>query len=120
LERIRLLLAQFRPETIRQNFSMYTQGYMLRLAGARDGVQDGIGDILMRFRHRMELTSMEISSRSPLEILRRGYAVVRSLTSGKVLRSAEATSPAERLNIRLFEGSLIAEVVESHGEDQEL
>lgn len=120
MERIRLLLAQFKPETIRQSFTMYTQRYMLRLAGARDGVQDGIGDMLVRFRHRLELAQTEITSRSPLEILRRGYAVVRSVSSGRVLRRAQDAGPAERLDIRLFDGSLIAEVVESHGKDEKL
>lgn len=118
-ERIRLLLAQFRPETIRQSFTMYTQRYMLGLADARDGVVDGMGDMLVRFRHRLELARMEITSRSPLEILRRGYAVVRAAASGSVLRSAEDARPAERLDIRLFKGSLLAEVLETHGEDEE-
>ncbi len=99
---------------------MYTQRYMLGLADARDGVVDGMGDMLVRFRHRLELARMEITSRSPLEILRRGYAVVRAAASGSVLRSAEDARPAERLDIRLFKGSLLAEVVETHGEDEEL
>jgi len=119
-ERIRLLLAQFRPENILQSFTMYTQEYTLRLGDARDRVQDGIHDMLVRFRHRMELAATTISSHSPLEVLRRGYAVVRSSRTGKALRDASAARVSEGLDIRLYRGTLKAEVVESHGENEKL
>jgi exodeoxyribonuclease VII large subunit len=119
-ERIGLLLAQFKPETLLQSFMMYTQRYSQRLDGAADEVRGGIVDMLRDFRHRVELAQSEVSSRSPVEILRRGYAVVRAAASGRVLRDAADAPPPERLDIRLFRGSLTAEVLSSHGEDEEL
>jgi exodeoxyribonuclease VII large subunit len=119
-ERVRLLLAQFRPENILQSLTMYTQRYNLRLAGGRDEVVDGIGDMLTRIRHRLELGQSEVQSRSPLEVLRRGYAVVRKGPSGPVLRDAGDVLPSDRLHIRLYKGKLTAEVLKTHGQDEDL
>jgi exonuclease VII large subunit len=119
-EHVKLLLAQFKPDSILQNLTMYTQRYNLRLAGARDDVADGIGDMLTRLRHRLELGESEVASRSPLEVLRRGYAVVRKGPKGAVLRDVGEVLPSDRLTIRLYKGRLTAEVLETHGEDQDL
>jgi len=55
-------------------------------------------------------------SLSPLNILQKGYSIVKSKKSGKILKSALEVSPGEDLEIRLHKGVILAQVKETRGE----
>ncbi|HEQ99732.1 MAG TPA: exodeoxyribonuclease VII large subunit [candidate division Zixibacteria bacterium] len=61
---------------------------------------------------RQELSSMteKLVALSPEGILQRGYAVVRSIPDGKILKRAEETSEGKAVSIKLYKGSLDATV----------
>jgi len=53
-----------------------------------------------------------LDSLSPLAILSRGYAIVRSTASGQIIRAAEQTTINERLRIKLHQGEIDCRVVD--------
>ncbi len=63
-----------------------------------------------RFQHRLELAMRGLHSVSPLATLDRGYAIVTSADSGKVLLDAGDVSAGDDVRARLASGELIATV----------
>jgi exodeoxyribonuclease VII large subunit len=54
---------------------------------------------------------MRLQSGSPLAILARGYAVIRT-TAGELLRRSDQVQPGDPIAIRLAEGGLQAQVTQ--------
>jgi hypothetical protein len=70
---------------------------------------------IARKRREFEKGAVFLDAVSPLAVLGRGYAIVSRACGGRVIRSATQTGPGDRLHIRLHEGSLLSQVVESDG-----
>lgn len=47
-----------------------------------------------------------LSAASPLDVLRRGYALVQQEASGRWVRKASEVSPGERVSVRMLDGAL--------------
>ena len=88
VDRIRLQLSQFSPDNLVRNFQIYVQPYALQVEEAREELKLTMERTLVPLRHRLDLVSQIIRSNSPLSVLERGYAVVSSEVSGKVLLSS--------------------------------
>ncbi|MDK9700200.1 MAG: exodeoxyribonuclease VII large subunit, partial [bacterium] len=69
--------------------------------------------LLQRKSEQVRSLQSRFDALHPLNILARGFAVVR-LTNGRVIRSAEQASFGSRLEITLHEGKLIADTIESN------
>jgi exodeoxyribonuclease VII large subunit len=66
---------------------------------------------LTRARHRcLETMMARLDALSPLSVLSRGYSITQK-ESGEILRSSHQTTTGERLEIRLADGKLDAEVL---------
>ena len=63
-------------------------------------------------RHRQQLTTLSrtLDSVSPLATLGRGYAIVRRLSDGRVIRSYKDAKTGDEIEARLAKGSLICDV----------
>ena len=74
-------------------------------------------------RREMAVISGKLDALSPLKVLSRGYAVV-SDQNGHVVKSIGQVVPGDRIEVRLAEGSLSAEILErqgnSHGSEIEV
>jgi exodeoxyribonuclease VII large subunit len=111
-DRIRLLLEQFAPESMRRNFEMLLQPYLVRLDDAKEAMLYGMRDCITTAKHRVQLLSKTMESYSPLSVLERGYAVVTRSETGELVRRAADTEIGEQITVRLSEGRLQAEVEE--------
>jgi exodeoxyribonuclease VII large subunit len=69
-----------------------------------------ISDYLEMRKGELRLGTVKLLALSPLGILRRGFAVVRSEKSGRIIREAKQVAMGEGLNIRLHSGRLGAVV----------
>ena len=97
----------------------------LRLAGldvrvrlARDGARlsellqrmfPAVRSVMERSGHRLEILRSRLDVLSPVAILERGYAIVRT-ANGLILRRAEEVAPGDPLAVRLHEGELAVRV----------
>ena len=72
-------------------------------------LQVRIDRLLVARRRKLESAMMQLDERSPLNILKRGFAIAYD-ASGKVLRSVDQVSIGEDIAIRLEQGELGANV----------
>ncbi len=113
VERVQLLLKGFTPENLERNFRIIVQPFLLGLDDAKEGLLRALSQRLADSRHRIELLSSELAASSPLEILKRGYAVVTDRESGSLITSAAQTAQGKSIRVRLHAGRLEAEVQET-------
>ena len=109
-ERISLLLRQFRPEQLQRSFSMIIQPVLMRLDDLKEDLINQLKDRITEYKHNLEILKGKIEGSSPLSILERGYAVVTSKESGRLVTSAGQTHPREEIRVRFSEDQLTAVV----------
>lgn len=69
------------------------------------------GEMTKVRNRQLEKTMARLDALSPLAVLTRGYSITQK-QDGEIVRNAKQTKVGERLNIRLSEGNLKAEVTE--------
>ncbi|MBR6672691.1 MAG: exodeoxyribonuclease VII large subunit, partial [Alistipes sp.] len=74
----------------------------------REVLVSAIERVIERENHRLNIAHEVVEARSPQQILRMGFAVVRS--GGKAIRSANDVERGQKLTIELGVGELTAEV----------
>ena len=114
MEKIRMLLEQFAPDSLERNVRVFLQPFAQRADFARDELIQGYRGLLRERSHRWELASRELASYSPLAILARGYAVVTHEPTGSVLLSVQNVKQGDAVSIRLAAGGMRATVEETH------
>jgi len=110
----RNLLRFFTPESLDRNFRILLQPFLLRLDDAKENLIYGMQNRIQNQKHSLELITRELSAHSPLAILEKGYAVVRSRSTGKTLYKATSVQKEEGLSIILSQGRIDALVEEIH------
>ncbi len=114
LDRARLILSQFRAENLERSFRVFFGPVTMRFEDAKGTLIDAFRESVLNLRHRFELAGRDLLSCSPLEILRRGYAVVTREPSGAVLLSAEGLRAADEIGVRFARGAVRATVKETY------
>lgn len=112
IERIDLLISQYSAENLEQNFRIFFQSFWQKYDEIREDLLLTIKDRILQIKHRLELITGELTAHSPVDILKRGYAVVVHRKSGKALLSTEKVEYDDELKIRLYKGGLTAGVKE--------
>jgi exodeoxyribonuclease VII large subunit len=79
-----------------------------RLDDAGSKMQDALLHGLVLRRERIKRLEAQLGALNPLNVLARGYAVVRKAASGEVVRSVTQVTENERLTIRVSDGELTA------------
>ena len=67
---------------------------------------------LARDRQQLSATARALNALSPLQTLGRGYAIIRRLPGGEVVRRAPQVKQNERVEAVLSEGRLVCKVIE--------
>jgi exodeoxyribonuclease VII large subunit len=112
LEKIRMLLTQFKSENLERSFRQFIQPILFRFDDSKEALLTSLQNIVRTYRHKLEILSEKLIAHSPLDILKKGYAVVTDKKSGKILTSTKKIAIGDDINVRLFHGTLHAEVKE--------
>ena len=95
------------------------QDVSLRLAATRQRLERLVGrlhrvslQLTTEPRSRLQSATVHLQMLSPLSVLGRGYALVYA-ADGKLLRSADETSPGQTIRARLAHGSIGAQVTDT-------
>ena len=112
LEKIRLLIGPFSPENLKAGFDAFLQPFLLDLDNAREGLISCMESLLVQIRHRCELLARDLGARSPLDVLKRGYAVVIHEKTQRALDNVDFVKVNDGVDIRLYRGKLKAIVTE--------
>ncbi len=65
---------------------------------------------IVAHKERLQKNLAVLESLNPVSVLRRGYSITRSLTSGMIIRQADILNIGENVNIQLARGSIDARV----------
>ncbi|MDR2588075.1 MAG: exodeoxyribonuclease VII large subunit [Spirochaetales bacterium] len=116
LEKISLLLSQYSTENLEERLRILLQPVLLRLDDAKERLLFGVRGAAQACQRRLELAQALLESRSPKDILRRGYAIVRRPASGEVIKAASFLSRGDEVSIRFYEGEADVSVKETRPE----
>jgi exodeoxyribonuclease VII large subunit len=109
LEKIHILLQKFEPENLERTFRSFIQPLLLRFDDAKESLILNLEHCIREKKHKLEIMSSRLIANSPRAILKRGYAVVTHVKTGRVLTSPEPVIPGDDLYITLSEGNLNAQ-----------
>ena len=79
-----------------------------RLDETGSRLQDAVSHNLVLRRERVRSLGAQLNAYNPLNVLARGYAVVRKEASGEVVRSVTQVTADERLTVRVSDGEFKA------------
>lgn len=112
LETLRQKLEALRDKRVLQDQTAYVQDRRMVLAHDQQRLGDVMRGELSRHRQRLTALSAGLDAMSPLKVLGRGYAMVRS-PGGEVVRRYDQVSPGEQVIVSLGEGALRCTVDET-------
>ena len=110
IERIRLLARPFSTEDLEYRFRSILQPRLLRFDEAKEALLQNLEERTGELRRRLDLARTSLEAASPLSVLERGFSVVSSLKTGKIIRCAKDAEQGDDLLIRPFEGTITARV----------
>ena len=109
LDRVRLTIKSFSPESLEMKFRRIEQPLLMRLDDAKERLLYNMQTRLTDAKHRLALLAQTIEGANPQAILNRGYAIVYDQQTGKALRRAQDAAGGQKLRIRLAEGEITAD-----------
>jgi len=90
---------------------------LTRVEGGRQRVDDLGARLQTAALHRLEMSrqragalAARLAALGPQAVLQRGYAIVRGRPSGRVIASASATTPGQRVSLQFSDGEVAARV----------
>ena len=117
VERVRLMMGAFSPESLELRFRRIEQPVLLRFDDAKEALLDALAARVRDARHRLAILGEKLEGGNPRAILKRGYSMVRDEETGKIVRSGADTGPGRRLVIIPERGAIRARVEESTDEE---
>ena len=110
IERIRLMLNNFKPDSLELRFRNIQQPLLARFDNAKEEILSAMQDRCKEFRQRLLVLNKILEGANPQGILDRGYSIVRNAETGKTIRSFSQVKEGESLLIQPSKGKIEAEV----------
>jgi exodeoxyribonuclease VII large subunit len=107
---LRRRLDRFSKENLTFDMRRLIQPEIMQLDSAKDEILAGIKGRVENAAHRLHIAKTTLETANPLDILRRGYAVVKNRDTGEILRDSASAQKSAPLHIRLHKGELNARV----------
>ncbi|MEA3470176.1 MAG: exodeoxyribonuclease VII large subunit [Thermodesulfobacteriota bacterium] len=95
---------------MRANPSGEVRDYRLAVENLKKNVIAGTRFYLKNTKSRLQRELVMLESLNPLSVLKRGYGIVKQLPEGHIVRDANTLAVGNRIGVKLFSGSLKAEV----------
>lgn len=110
LERMRLLVKSFTPDSLELRFRTIQQPLLSRFDNAKESILSAMEDRCKDTRRRIENSLRDLEGANPSAILARGYSMVTDKATGQVIRSPQDTVAGQVLEIRPAAGVIQAQV----------
>ncbi|UTC63258.1 exodeoxyribonuclease VII large subunit [Treponema sp. OMZ 787] len=110
IERIRLMLNNFKPDSLELRFRNIQQPLLARFDNVKEEILSGMQDRCREFKQRLLILNKVLEGANPQAILDRGYSIVRNAETGKTIRSFSQVKEGEKLLIQPSKGKIEAEV----------
>ncbi len=106
IEKIRLILASFKPESLELRFRNILQPLLSSFDDMKESILFGMQNRLSEFRHKLSLINKTLEGANPQEILNRGYSIVRNIESKETVRSKKEAPKGALLEIQASKGQI--------------
>lgn len=110
IEKIKLKAAQFKIENIENRFYKILQPFLLRFDDLKENLFSTMVSKVELYRQEARILRTKLEERNPLEILKRGFSIVRDKETGKILRFRNDISGGQKLSILNSEATYTAAV----------
>ena len=110
VERTRLLLRGFNPESLEIRFRAIQQPLLNRFANAKTALPQNLQDKIRELRNTIAQRKTILENASPKTIFERGYSMVVDKATGKVVRDAAILSKNSEIEITPASGKITATV----------
>jgi len=87
-------------------------GLRLKIDEYWDRIGIHVSKTLKLKRERVEGIMGRLDALSPINVLKRGYSITRTLPELKIVREADLLCPGNKINVRLFKGEILCRVEE--------
>lgn len=112
LERTRLMLKGFNPDSLEIRFRAIQQPLLNRFANARTLLSQNIQDKIRDLRNTVSQKKTILENASPSAIFERGYSMVSDKKTGKIIRDASSLSEGSEIEITPARGKITARVTQ--------
>ncbi len=112
---IRNLLERFSPRTMERTLRQKLQPLLLRLDDGKEDLSVSLEKRILAYRHRLALAKERLVTGSPLQIMSKGYSLVKS--GDKIISEANQINPDSLLDIKLYRGNITARVESTREEN---
>ncbi|MBI9102135.1 MAG: exodeoxyribonuclease VII large subunit [Spirochaetales bacterium] len=116
MERIRLLLDQFKPEEMKRLMEPLIRNKLLRFDDARETMERSMANLISIKKHRIELLQSTLEAGSPTTVLHRGYALLKDSETGKLITRPDQAQIGGKIEIEMADGDISAIVEEIKNE----
>ncbi|MGP1454333.1 MAG: exodeoxyribonuclease VII large subunit [Treponema sp.] len=106
IEKIRLMIQSFMPETLEMRFRRIEQPLLMRFDDAKETLLMAMRDKIISTKHALALLTKTIETANPQDILKRGYAIVYDKATGKIITKVQEVTSGQKLRITVSNGSL--------------
>jgi exodeoxyribonuclease VII large subunit len=107
---IQLLLVQHQSAIWEASPLMAIRREQVRVAELDRHLVQGMQNFVLLRRHQANISISQLHQLSPLEVLARGYSIVKDLRTGKVLKKSTDTKVGAEVQATLSEGAVICRV----------
>ena len=110
LERTRLMLKGFNPDSLEIRFRAIQQPLLNRFANARTLLNQNMEEKIRDLRNTISQKKTVLENASPSAIFERGYSMVTDKKTGKIIRDAAILSTDSEIEITPAKGKITARV----------
>ncbi len=112
IERIHFLVERFTPENLKISFFQILQPVMLRLDDSKEALLTSFGTMILEKKHHIDLLKTELTTYSPMELLKKGYSIVTHKGTEALITSSHQLKRNSKVSIRFYTGKAEAVIEE--------
>ena len=110
ISHLKMTLKLFQPENMESQIRRIEQPLQIRFDSAREELLENMSDLIENRRQKIKQCEQILENCNPQTILDRGYSMVTSAETGKVIRGPDETKAGEKIIIRPARGKIVATV----------
>jgi len=110
VERMKLLVKSFTPESLELRFRTIEQPLLTRFDNAKENLLESMKQRCNDMRLFIKNAVKDLEGANPTAILARGYSMVYDKETGKIIRNAKDTKPGSILEIKPANGKITVKV----------
>ncbi len=112
IERVHFLVERFTPENLKISFFQIMQPIMLRLDDSKETLLSSFSNVIIEKKHYIELLKTELTTYSPMELLKKGYSIVTQKGTDTLITSSHQLKGDSKVSIRFYTGKAAAVIKE--------